>query len=32
MNKLDFYEATEINQIKILADKESFFKYKSDTL
>ena len=31
MNKLDFYEATEINQIKILADKESFFKYKSDT-
>ena len=31
MNRLDFYEATDKTQIKILADENSFFKYKSDT-
>lgn len=31
MNRLDYYESTETKGIKILADEESFFKYKSNT-
>ncbi len=31
MNRLDYYESTETKGIKILANKESFFKYKSNT-